>query len=369
MSRERFIFIILSIYIFAAFGWWTYAHYLSNQTIYRQQTELVEALCYKATVDIEGARDQELFNDSTDMRYYFDKNFPQHEILFLSPYDPMHNFLIRPRFETYQLLKRTYFRKLVMYITEGLVMIVLIFWGIIWIYRSFRRELMLKRQQSNFLLSVTHELKTPITAIKLYLETLIKRRMQPEQAEMIIRNSLTDVDRLQDSVESLLLSAQLDGNKYELQMLETNLGELVSELVEQFAIPRNLTTRIGLNIEEQVVVMVDPAAIEMIMNNLLTNAFKYGGDDARVEVSLKQSEDDVKLCIADNGPGISDEYKKEIFNKFYRVGDENTRKTKGTGLGLFIVKNLVDLHKADIRIADNKPNGAIFEITFKADAK
>ncbi|MBC7383901.1 MAG: HAMP domain-containing histidine kinase [Bacteroidia bacterium] len=369
MRRERLIFIILSIYIFSAFGWWTYAHYLSNKIIYTQQKELLETICYKATIDIEGARDQELFNDSNDMKFYFHANFPAHEILFLSLYDPMHNFMIRPQFASYQNLQKTYHRKLIMYITEGLVMIALIFWGIIWIYRSFKRELSLKRQQSNFLLSVTHELKTPLTAIKLYLETLLKRKVTASQAEMIIHNSLNDVERLQDSVESLLLSAQLDSKKYELQLLETNLTELLYEAIQKFAHPRNLSARIKTNLEDQVIVKVDPTAIEMILNNLLTNAFKYGTPVTFVYVNLKQDKDITILQVADDGTGINAENKKEIFNKFYRIGDENTRKTKGTGLGLFIVKNLVDLHKADISVIDNQPNGTIFELRFKTHAK
>ena len=369
MSKERLIFIVLSVYIFSAFGWWTYAHYLTNKTLYEQQKDLLETSCYKATYDIEGARDQELFYDTLYMKAYFKSNYPKLELLFLPDKEPMHNFMIRPAFESYQDLEKTYHRKLFMYITEGLVMMALLFWGMIWIYRSFKRELQLKKQQSNFLLSVTHELKTPITAIKLYLETLLKRKVSGEQAEIIIYNSLNDVDRLQDLVENLLLSAQLDGKKYEIQLFETNLTELLNEVIQNFANPRRLFNRINVNLEEQVIAKVDPTAIEMIVNNLLTNAFKYSGGNSIVTIDLKQHKNETILQIADNGPGISDEDKKDLFSKFFRVGDENTRKTKGTGLGLFIVKNLVDLHKADISIIDKQPNGTIFEIRFKSYEK
>ncbi len=189
--------------------------------------------------------------------------------------------------------------------------------------------------------------------------------MSGEQAEIIVHNSLNDIDRLQDLVENLLLSAQLDGKKYELQFFETNLTELINEVVRNFANPRGLSSRMVLNLEDQIIAWVDPTAIEMIVNNLLTNAFKYSGGTSLIFIDLRQNKGETILRIADQGPGIPDEDKKDLFTKFFRVGDENTRKTKGTGLGLFIVKNLVDLHKADISVMDNQPNGTIFEIRFK----
>ncbi len=328
----------------------------------------MEVLCYKATFDIQGAVDQELFNDTLGVKIYFSKNFPHHEIVFLSVDDPMNNFMIRPSLETYTLLETAYKRKLTMFFAEGGVMIVLLFWGMILIYRSFRKEITLKKQQSNFLLSITHELKTPITAIKLYMETLLMRKVNAEQSHVMIENSLKDVDRLQALVENLLLSAQLDAKKYHLQLIETNLTELVEETVNHFKKPRNLADRITMNLQEQVIEMVDPSAIEMILNNLLTNAFKYIGNTDKVYINLHQSNEFTILQVADDGPGISDQDKKELFSKFFRIGDENTRKTKGTGLGLFIVKNLIDLHKADISIENKQPNGTIFEIRFKANA-
>ncbi len=368
MNRARIIFIVLSIYIFASSAWWTYAHFKSNTTIYNQQKEIEENLCYKATLDVQGALNQELFYDSTGMKNYFNSNYPNHELIFLSKDDPLNNFMIRPRYETYQNLEKIYYRKLVMYIAEGLVMIALLFWGMMWIYRSFEKEISLKKQQTNFLLSVTHELKTPITAIKLYMETLLMRKVSPEQSHIIIENSLNDAGRLQDLAENLLLSAQLDAKKYELQWVETNLSELIEETVENFSKPRNLSNRISLSLQEQVIDRVDPSAIEMILNNLLTNAFKYTGESSVVCVNLKQLKGQTILQVSDDGPGIEAADRIKLFSKFFRVGDENTRKTKGTGLGLFIVKNLVDLHKADISIENKRPNGTIFEIRFKTHA-
>jgi signal transduction histidine kinase len=245
LKKTSIIFIFLSIYIVAAFTWWTFAHINDNKTIYQGERKMLEVLCYKATIDVNGAIQQQLFNDTNDVKKYFNTNFPQLEILFeTTSATSFDNFLIRPKEEAYITIKKTFNRKMWMYTLEGVVMVVLLFWGIILIYRSFQNRITLKRQQSNFLLSITHELKTPLTSIKLCLETIRKRNLDPEQTQLFIHNSLLDVDRLHDLVENLLLAARLDNHKYELDLKEINLSALVSETVEKFAAPRNIQQRV-----------------------------------------------------------------------------------------------------------------------------
>lgn len=367
MNRPKVIFILLSFYILAAFGWWTYAHYLNSQTIAEKQKEITELSCYKATFDIQGAIDQQLFEDTIGCKLFFNATYPDLEVIFLDKYNPMNNFMVRPKLETYLNQERAYTKKVTMFITEGLVMMLLLFWGIIIIYRSFRNELFFKKQQANFLLSITHELKTPLTAMKLYMETLLKRKMDPEQTKTILENSLVETERLQNQVENLLLSAQLENHKYEIQKQSINLSELVTELVNNFNRPRLNEEAVKMDIQDQVVLSADANAIEMILNNLISNGLKYGGND--LTVRLLQNANETKLIVADLGEGIGEEEKKMLFHKFYRIGDENTRKTKGTGLGLFIVKNLVTLHEAKIQVSNNHPKGTIFEINFKSDAE
>lgn len=368
MNKARLIFIILSIYIVVAFGWWTYAHIDSARKIRFQQKDVLEMRCYKATFDLQGAVEQEMFNDSLDLRKYFDANFPDLEVVFLNIHDPLNNFMVRPRLESYTELDTVYERRVKMYLMEGLVMMVMLFWGIMVIYRSFKKELHLKRQQTNFLLSVTHELKTPLTAMKLYMETLLKRNMNPDQVKTIAANSLQEANRLHDQVEKLLLSAQLDSHRYQLNKVSTNLTELVQEFTDSFNRPRAESEWVKTELQDQVIALVDPSAIEMILNNLLTNAEKYAGKDAGVKVCLTQDNHHVMLRVCDEGPGIDDAVKKNLFNKFYRAGDENTRKTKGTGLGLFIVSHLVELHGGNLSVHNNQPKGTIFEIKFRTDA-
>ena len=148
-------------------------------------------------------------------------------------------------------------------------------------------------------------------------------------------------------------------------MKELNLSDLLEETVRLFSAPRNIVDRVVLNVEEQVYVLADPSAMDTIITNLLSNALKYTPSDSKIFVSLESNKANTSLKIADEGPGINEKDQKELFNRFFRTGDENTRKTKGTGLGLYIVKNLAQLQKADVFVENRVPKGCIFEIRFK----
>jgi signal transduction histidine kinase len=368
LNRTNIIFTFLSIYIIAAFAWWTYAHILENEEIYSLEKNQLEIACYKSTLDLNGAISQEMFNDTNGVKQYFYLHYPKLEIIFdpQTTYD-FNTFLIRPKNDSYLELEKNLSRKIWMYTSEGVAMVVLLFWGIILIYRSLQNQLRLKRQQSNFLLSITHELKTPLASIKLYIETLKKRKLDEEQTKTVLQNSLSDIARLHDLVENLLLASQLDNHKYEPVFKETDLGKLINETVDKFALPRELHFHFQKSIEQNICINADENAIIMVVTNLLSNAAKYSPKNATIEINLKQDSDKIILSVSNEGPSISEEDKKNIFTKFYRAGDENVRKTKGTGLGLFIVKNLLNLHHADIFVRDKNPQGAIFDIIFKKD--
>jgi signal transduction histidine kinase len=365
VNRARLIYTILSIYIVSAFSWWTFAHYRSAKKIHELQINKVELECYKASIDLEQAKQQELFEDSIGLKRYFYANNPQLEVIFMPNGEPISNYMIRPKLETYLRLESEYRRKFWMYILEGSVMMALIFWGMYRIYLSFQQDLNLKRNQRNFLLSVTHELKTPLTSIKLYLETIQKRKLDSDQIQTIVRNSLEDSERLNLLVENLLLSARIESTHFNLDIREINLSDLLEETVRHFSAPRNISERISMKIEEQVYVMADPSSMDIIITNLLSNALKYTPANSQIFVSLETNKTYTSLKVEDEGPGIADKDKKELFNRFFRTGDENTRKTKGTGLGLYIVKNLAHLQKAEVFVENREPNGCIFEIRLK----
>lgn len=368
LTKTGIVFGIVTAYIIAAFAWWIVAHIRTSNKLYDSEKDRLEVSCYKASAEMSAAFSQELFEDTAGFRKYLNTNFPDLEVVFDDGDFPLEQYLIRPSKQAYDKLAHKHNRTVRMYILEGVVMMGLLFWGIIWIFSNLQNKLKLKRQQSNFLLSITHELKTPLASIKLYLETLQKRSLDKEQSNVIISNSLGDVERLRDLVDNVLLAAQLDIHKYELTLRVINISELVQKTVNRYITPRALQERVTLTLENDVYLTTDEGALEMVIGNLLSNAIKYSPAGGQVEIILRSDNEHVFLSICDEGTGISAEDKEMIFSKFYRTGDEQTRKTKGTGLGLFIVKNLMVLLKGEIKVKDRLPKGSIFELIFKQDA-
>ncbi|WP_419801591.1 sensor histidine kinase [Mucilaginibacter sp.] len=238
--------------------------------------------------------------------------------------------------------------------------------GAYFLHKSINSERRLHQQQKNFLLSVTHELKSPLASIKLYLQTIQKRDLDRVQQMNFIGKSLVDIERLNDLVENMLIASRIDNSSYTFPKETFNLSDLVQNIVNRLQINKCDCNQqiISAHVEPDIEIVGDKFALSSMINNLVENAIKYSGPCEVVEVKLKRKEQSVHLMVADHGIGISDAEKPRIFDKFYRVGNEDTRNTKGTGLGLFIVKHVLDKHEATIKVRDNKPSGSIFEVVF-----
>lgn len=243
-----------------------------------------------------------------------------------------------------------------------LLLIVILGWRVI---ISFKREIDLNRAQKNFLLSITHELKSPLASIKLSLQTLEARdNIEATKKNKLIQNALFDLNRLQSMVDNLLLSARIESSAFEAELNPTNLSHLIKIITEHIKRTSGKHREIIADIEEDIFIAGDEPCLISIVVNLLENALKYSPPDTSVLLKLSKENSNVLLTIADYGTGIKDQEKQKVFDKFYRVGNEETRKTKGSGLGLYIVKELVELHKGEIKIKDNTPKGTRFEIRF-----
>src|SRR5882757_8283977 len=253
-----------------------------------------------------------------------------------------------------------------MILSEGSIFIVVFFAGAYSLHKSINRERKLQEQKKNFLLSVTHELKSPLASIKILLQTIQKRDLTKEQTINFIEKSLMDIERLDDMVENMLLASKIDNRSYTFPKDKFNLSVLVDSIVNRLQITKCEGTQqiIDAEIEPKIEITGDKFALTSVVTNLIENAIKYSGPCEIVGVKLFSKEGKVYLQVADHGIGIADEEKSRIFDKFYRVGSEDTRNTKGTGLGLFIVKQVLDKHEASIRVKDNRPEGSIFEVVF-----
>lgn len=252
-------------------------------------------------------------------------------------------------------------RKTAQYLGEGISFLAVILVGAVFIYRATRRQIKFAQQQQNFMMAVTHELKTPIAITQLNLETIQKRKLDVEKQEKIIQNSLLEVDRLNNLCNNILWASQLDAGAYKSKMDELNLTDIVFGCVNDFR-KRYIGREIIAHIDEGAYLLSDNLMMQILINNLLENAIKYSPKDKVITVSLQQKNTKILLSITDEGIGITNAEKKKVFDKFYRSGSEATRKTKGTGLGLFLCNRIVKNHKGTITISDNQPTGTIFTV-------
>jgi signal transduction histidine kinase len=255
------------------------------------------------------------------------------------------------------------------YISEGLTFLLLIFIGAIFVYHSLRRQFKLQQQQQNFMMAVTHELKTPISVARLNLETLQKYTLDPEKQKKLISTTLDETARLNFLTSNILTTSQLEGGGYNSTKEELDLSTLLKDCLKDFR-DRFPDRIIKEEIETDADIKGDPLLLQMLINNLLENAIKYSPKEGTITAMLKKNNSGisvnmVELQIKDEGPGISAEEKKKVFDKFYRIGNESTRKKQGTGLGLYLCRMIVKSHNGDISVTNNETQGSSFVVIFK----
>lgn len=249
------------------------------------------------------------------------------------------------------------------YIGEGSTFLALTLVGALFVYMGFRRQLKFQQQQQNFMMTVTHELKTPIAVAKLNLETLQKHVLEESKKQKLLHMTVQEVNRLNTLVNNILVSAQLEGGRYRVSHEELDLSELVKSCFNDFR-NRFPERNWQSTIQPEIDISGDPLLLQILVNNLLENAVKYSPKDAPIQCKLHQVNKLAILEIIDQGPGIPDSEKQKVFVKFYRIGNENTRTAKGTGLGLYLCHKIAKDHKASIRVVDNLPTGCNFSVSF-----
>ena len=269
--------------------------------------------------------------------------------------------------EKYDRIMKARNLKTAQYLGEGATFMLLILAGAIFVFRAVRRELRSGTQQQNFMMAITHELKTPIAVAKLNLETLQKWKLDEVQQKRLLYNTLEETNRLDALCSNLLLSSQIEAGGYRIINEEQDFSLLVNKCADNFS-ARYAQREITKEIANDVFVVGDRFLLEIAINNLIGNAVKYSPRDKAVTVSLIQEENVAVLKIKDEGPGIPGTEKKKIFQKFYRTGNEATKRAKGTGLGLYLTQSIAKTHNGNIRIENNPPGGSIFVFSLKAES-
>jgi len=248
-----------------------------------------------------------------------------------------------------------------MILGEGMVFGIALIVGIYFIYRSYRREVDVTKRQNNFLLSITHELKSPLSVVKLINQTLLKRNLNKEQQTELLSDGETEILRLENLISNLLLTTKLDD--YARNFVPAPLSEIIQERVNIYN--KRYNDRISFSMDQDQLLAIDKELFSTAIDNLISNALKYSEENTKVDIHLSARSKLTTICISDLGKGIPDIEKEKVFNKFYRSGDEETRNSQGSGLGLYLVREIIKLHQGQIIIQDNKPQGSIFVITLK----
>lgn len=254
-------------------------------------------------------------------------------------------------------------RKVLMILSEGLVFFFIILLGLWRIRYSIKRELFLIERQQNFLLSVTHELKTPLASNKLFLQTLLKRQLDPEKQADLLEKAISENVRLEGMIDNILNATRLDHKNVQIQKANFDLSLLSEKIVHRYEKTYQVNN-LRISKMENALVNADEQLVETIIVNLLDNALKYAGSIAPISLRFNEKNGYLALHVEDEGPGIPKEFETEIFNKFSRIGNEETRQKKGSGLGLYIAREFAKLNGGELFVQSSN-SGAHFILTLR----
>ncbi len=264
--------------------------------------------------------------------------------------------------ESVHVLEEEFARQNTMILGESLVFGLMLILGIYFLWKAYQKVILASTKQKNFLLSITHELKTPLASNKLALETLQRNGLPEQKRKELIETGIQENDRLTRLVENLLMSAKLEHN-YEYHFEKNNLENIISE--EIVFIQRKFPNK-SINLDSKfpdLSIICDKQSIHIVIRNLLDNALKYSQPLSPVLVSIGKERKSALISVKDWGIGIDEKHIDLIFEQFQRVGNEETRTSKGTGLGLFICKEIIKAHQGTIQTENHSEGGSIFKVT------
>jgi signal transduction histidine kinase len=279
--------------------------------------------------------------------------------------EPFSGRFLQPSAASWEASLDRHHRRLRMFLSEGgffsVMMVVLV--ALLW--KTVRRDIELEHQHRNFISAITHELKSPLAAMQLALETVLRGRAEGPDRLRFLRNALKDTERLQSMVQKVLEVTRYGRRAAELNLSPFSLSELVDSVSRTFS--RRATAaeaRLDVDIESGIQIMGDKEALPIVVSNLLENAIKYGGANPVVSLTLSLANGRAILRVSDNGIGISADDLPFVFDRFVRGGNEMTRTTQGTGLGLYLVRQIVSGHGGSVEVESTGPQGTTFQVIF-----
>lgn len=250
----------------------------------------------------------------------------------------------------------------------GVALLVTVLVGVILYLALTVKAIALSQRQSNFIDSVTHELKSPLASLKLYLQTLTRRSVPVEQQADFHRFMLQDVERLDGLIDHLLDAARTLNRRRRdregVTRIRPVLEQVRSTVMQRYVVPEDA---VGIECSPELAVRGPETEVEIVFRNLIDNAVKYSMPEPRVEVTASIDRGRVTVRVTDNGPGIPLAQRNAVFRRFVRLGSELERSTPGTGLGLFLVRSLVRQLRGKVTAKGRlTQRGSVFEVELPA---
>jgi signal transduction histidine kinase len=386
-NKLRLSIILVICYMTAAFIWWT----MSLVNYSKTEKELHVQLYKSDSLHLAGEISHNMFSgkfigpdsmsfvyrgktmyvDTQKLKTFLLKKYPPYDICFFpgKSFDKIFSVNIKKSVIASEYKK--YQRKKESWIYEGIVMTIIMLILAMVLYLFLDRVLKLNAQQNNFLLAITHELKTPVAGTKLAIQTA-QRKISPEQHDLdkLLRMADNNVSRLSRIIDNVLMATKVQSSsRLNFIIQDLVLEELIEDTLAEIKDSLPETAVITTEFIPELLIRGDRELLQMALSNLIGNAVKYSKQgNEKVHIHTYVHKGRVAMSVSDNGSGIPEKERKNIFKMFYRMGDERTRSSSGTGLGLFLVSKLLRQHSAIISISDNQPNGTTFNLLFKERA-
>ncbi|MBL7812508.1 MAG: HAMP domain-containing histidine kinase [Bacteroidetes bacterium] len=375
------LFVVL--YMLSVFAWWTYA-----LIDYGHREKNLSMVLYRSdSLHLSGEISHSLISgrfqgpDSMNFIYHGKimqadtskilagtlPRYPNYEVLFF-PNQPLEKaFRVEIKKSVVLALNKRLQRRTDGWLWEGTSIVLVLMVIAIFMYLYLDRILTVNQQQNNFLLTVTHELKTPVASAKLAVQTAEKQLPQgSESPKRLLQMADKNLERLGNIMDRVLMATRLETNRNIYSAQPIVLEELVHHTLEELKHSLPDTAVVDTQLEKDLAITGDWQMLTMALSNLISNAVKYSKTgEEKITIRTYTEKGRVAMSVSDLGIGIPSDERQRIFKKFYRIGDEKTRSSSGTGLGLYLVKKILRQHKAIIWSENNVPHGTVFRIVFR----
>ncbi|MBK6765625.1 MAG: HAMP domain-containing histidine kinase [bacterium] len=325
--RHFVVFALISLFAIAQLTWWSIFQFHEGRRILSTQESY-----WTQQISI-----------ATEKRHELGGDFDGWLLRAFSDLESASGGAIRVSMSARQRLDELAGSRMRMFISEGAFFGLLVLVGVLYMFRTLREEIAIEHRQSVFLAATSHELKTPITSLRMYLDTLRERALPPEKRAEMLEVMSVDLDRLNDLIERLLQAQKVLTADSDTACEHVDISEETVRAVKEMVHRIEFTGKFRLNIDTEYGrhAHADPRRWQLVVKNLVDNAVKYSPDGGMIDVYLARRERWIELSVVDQGRGFAPDEASRLFERFYRSGNEDTRTTQGVGLGLYLVREIV----------------------------